>query len=156
MKNHVTTPTRLHLKPGFKTTGSTARQYLLSIIVFVCLACFANETKAQNNPNTIFKDWSVLGESANHIDVSYRVVKCGLTSPNQLHLSVFNENATTQSVNMTISVKNNANNATFSSTISYSAAAAAIVKADCSGTSLKVDLPSSYDPNNLTVTVTFN
>ncbi len=143
--------TKLHL-PARKNT-------LLAFALMLCVFVFS-EAKAQNNPNTIYKEWVMLGESATHVDVSCRIVKCGLTTPNQIHLSVFNESASAQTTNMTIVVKNNATNTTFSTQISYTSAVAALVKADCSSStstnSLKIDLPAGYDPNNLTVTITFN
>lgn len=135
------------------------KNLFLALAFTLCVFVFS-ETKAQNNPNTVYKEWVMLGESATHVDISCRIVKCGLTTPNQLHLAVFNESASAQTTNMTIVVKNNATNASFSTPVSYSSAAAAIVKADCSSSTstnaLKIDLPAGYDPNNITVTVTFN
>lgn len=143
--------TKLHLP--------ARKNMLLAFALMLCVFVFS-ETKAQNNPNTIYKEWVMLGESATHVDVSCRIVKCGLTTPNQIHLSVFNESASAQTTNMTIVVKNNATNTSFSTQISYTSAVAALVKADCSSStstnSLKIDLPAGYDPNNLTVTITFN
>jgi hypothetical protein len=146
---------------GLLSTGVVAvsrkSSSALAYALLFCLCFLYAGVKAQSNdPNTVYKAWAMLGESSAHIDVSYRVVRCGISSPNQVHLEVFNENPAAQTVNMTIVVKNNATNASFSSTVSQSVASAAIVKADCSGSALKIDLPSNYDPTNLTVTVTFN
>lgn len=138
--------------------------YLPVLLIAMLVLCFANVSKGQapssNPPKVIFKSWIAVAESSNHIDVSYCVVKCGINTPNQVFISLFNENPTPQTVNMTVIIKNNSNDESFTSTISYNAGAAKLVKPDCSvneaTSALKINLPQGYDPENISVTVNFN
>lgn len=132
---------------------------LFAFLALCCAMFMFSNAKAQMGSNAI-KDWSALGEASNHIDVAYAIIKCSLTSPAQVHLSLLNENPSNQSLNMTVTVKNNATNASFSTPITFSLNPAALVKPDCTSNTatnaLKINIPAGYDPNQLTVSVTFN
>jgi hypothetical protein len=132
---------------------------VVCLLTFICLG-LTHFVQAQNQPKITHKSWTSLGETSNRIDVSYSVVKCDLGSPNQVLISILNENATAQNLSMTLLIKNNSNNVSFSSTITFSAGAAAMVKPDCSVSTatapLKITLPAGYNPADLTVTATFN
>ena len=84
-------------------------KFLLKIGMYLMFACFAMfssvlDANAQQ-PHTVYKDWLILGEDqTNHIDVSFRVVKCTATSGDQIHLRVFNENAVTKTTSFTVTI----------------------------------------------------
>ena len=142
---------------GDKSAKSKNFGYFI-LLVFI-LSVSASTLKAQA-PATIYKDWYSLGESKSLADISYRIVKCDPAGVNQIHLNVFNENPKAQTIKMTILIKNNPDNASFSKVISYNATAGSMNKAECSSSSatddLKINLPTNYNPNQLTVTITFN
>ena len=133
------------------------KRKIVSYFIALLLA-FPAIVHAQS-PSTpvIYKDWMSLEESLTQIDVSYRVIKCA--SVNQIHLLVFNENNTDQTAHFELEIINNSNGLKFIKEISYATIKTTIYKAECdSDTSfdkLKIDLPSSYDPNNLTVKITY-
>jgi hypothetical protein len=114
--------------------------------------------QAQTTNPTIYKDWSFLGESSDHFDVEYRVIKCAATP--QVHLFVFNEDPNARVLKFDIEITNNADGQKFTKSITLNAGAAEMYRADCSTdnpvlNSLKVDLPAAYDPANILVKITF-
>ena len=132
------------------------RKVLLALIIMIMAAPAISYAQAPVAP-VIYKDWESLEESLTHIDVSYRVIKCA--SVNQIHLLVFNENITDQTAHFEIEITNKSNGLKFTKEISYAMLKATIYKAECDSDSsldkLKIDLPSSYDPNDLTVKITY-
>jgi len=140
---------QLNIKKPFIVKG-------LAIVAF--LFALPLLSSAQGQPN-ILKDWTMLGESSNHIDVSYRLVKCNLATPNQIHLTILNENPTSQVVSMSIKVINNANGENTIFPVNYTIGAAALKRGDCAdaaSNALKINIPSAYNASNLTLQVTFN
>jgi hypothetical protein len=137
-------------KSSFRLAGAYVILTLLAI-------CGNSERSLAQEPDTIYQHWLFLGEDTSRIDVSYRVVKCTSTSANQVHLSVFNENPTAKPVSFTVTVKDNSSNATTTQQVSYQASAASMDRADCSSgyANLKINLPSGYNPGNITVSITF-
>ena len=128
---------------------------------FMWLCAFAlmgSTTEARAQGPTVYKDWLILGEDhANHIDVFYTVLKCSSTSADQIHLKLFNENPSAKTTGFTVTVTDVATNQSFTSQVSnFQLGVGAIVVADCNAnSSLRIDLPAGYNPNNLNVTITF-
>lgn len=132
------------------------RKVLFALIIMIMAAPAISSAQAPAAP-VIYKDWESLKESLTQIDVSYRVIKCSAVT--QIHLLVFNESTTDQNTHFEIEITNNSNGLKFTKEISYATLKATIYKAECDSDSsldkLKIDLPSSYDPNDLTVKITY-
>lgn len=145
------------VKTSAQQKNSPFRLAGVYVILLLLAICGNSEKSMAQEPDTVYQHWLFLGEDTSRIDVSYRVVKCTSTSGNQVHLSVFNENPTAKAVSFTVTVKDNSSNATTTHQVSYQAAAAAMDRADCSSSysNLKINLPSGYNPANLTVSITF-
>ncbi len=113
---------------------------------------------AQISPKNVFKNWTVLAESGNSIDVSYTIVKCENVVP-QIHFSVFNESSSDQDINFRVVIKDDITNKSFSKDISLVTKKMNVYKANCDGdnflTALKIDLPSNYNPDHLTLSISF-
>lgn len=143
-------------------TGKMLLGKKLLAFLFVALSTmfFSSEIFAQSPTETVYKDWLHIGESANHVDVSARIVKCSATSPDQVQIFIFNEGSSSNAISFVVTVVNNDTNESFNSTVSHTVNRAEMVKATCDNdetlNGLKVNLPSSYNPNNLTISVTFN
>jgi hypothetical protein len=116
--------------------------------------------QANNEPMIIVDNWKLKVETAGHIELSTRIVKCSLTSPYQVHILFFNENPTAKSLTFTAKITNNADGNNFSKTITINADLAAMYIPNCDNSnsllnSLKIDLPSNYNPADLTITITY-
>ena len=94
------------------------------------------------------------------MDVSARIAKCSATSPNEVQMFIFNEGSENNAISFVVTVVDNDSNESFNTTINYTVNRATMVKATCDGdptlNALKIALPESYNPNNLTISVTFN
>lgn len=146
------------LLSGKKLLG---RKLLVTLLVAVSSMFYTSEIFAQTAPTeTIYKDWLFTGESANHVDVSARIIKCSSTSPDQVHLFIFNEGSSSNAISFVVTVTNSDSNESFSTTINHTVNRAEMIKATCDNdetvNDLKISLPSNYNPNNLTLSVAFN
>ena len=145
-----------------KSPVRVSQRFLLNLGMYVMFTCFAvfssiSEANAQD-PHTVYKDWLILGEDqTNHIDVSFRVVKCTATSGDQIHLRVFNENAATKTTSFTVTITDVATNQSTTAQVSnYQLAIGEMATADCNNSSpLRIAVPAGYTASNLTVTITF-
>jgi hypothetical protein len=113
---------------------------------------------AQTKPEpVVYQDWITLEESLTLIDVSYRVIKC--SNAIQIHLLVFNENNIDQTAHFELEIINNSNKVSFKKEINYATTKATIYKAECDSDNsldkLKFELPSNFDPKNITVKITY-
>ncbi len=132
------------------------RKFFYSFIVL--MLALPSLSKAQSADTTvIYKEWALVGESKTFLDVSYRIIKC--TNVNQVHLFIFNENPADQTANFEVEITNTSDGQKFTKDISFAAKKASMNKAECNSDSsldsLKLDLPSAYDPTKITVKITF-
>ena len=131
------------------------RKFLYSfVILLLTLPCLVN---AQSSPEpVIYQDWKFLGENPQQIEIEYRIIKCS-TIP-QVHLYLFNENPVEKTVLLTVEITNNDDNQKITKEVTFKAALGGMFKAlcdsDASLDALKVDVPSGYNPANLTVKIT--
>lgn len=141
--------------------GLLSKKLLVFTFLLVSTMFCTSEIFAQTAPTeTIYKDWLFAGESANHVDVSTRIIKCNSTSPDQVHLFIFNEGSTNNVISFVVTVTNNDSKEAFSTAITHTVNRAEMIRAMCDNdeslNDLKISLPSNYNPNNLTLSVTFN
>jgi hypothetical protein len=157
MKKLLTQAEHLRIS-GTKPLKPTLKKgWLLLIAIALTTLLSSNPAKAQD-PTTIYKDWLILGEDqTNHIDVSYRVVKCTATSGDKIHLRLFNENAIAKTTSFTVTITDVATNQSSTVQVSnYQLAIGEMVSADCNNNgALSIAIPSGYAASNLTVTITF-
>jgi hypothetical protein len=129
-----------------------------AISIFI-ISFIAINAKAQVSPKSVLKNWTVLAESGNSIDVSYTIVECESTVK-QIHFSVFNESSNDQTIKFKIVVKDNLTQKSFSDNISFDTKKMHIYKASCDSDSilneLKIDLPPTYTADQLTLSISFN
>lgn len=132
------------------------RKILYSLLIVMMALPALVKAQSPGNP-VIYKEWASLGESSTQMDVSYRVIKC--TSVNQIHLQVFNENPNDQTAHFELEITNTADGQKFNKEIIFATKRAEMYTAECNSDTalnvLKLDLPSSYDPTNLTLKITF-
>lgn len=128
--------------------------------IFVYLFFLGSNAFSQEASETVYKDWLFVGESANHVDVSARIVKCSEASANQVHLFIFNEGSERSDIKFTINVLDNESGNSFDTEIKHTVVTAEMVKALCDKdekmSGLKITLPKEYNPNNLTISINFN
>lgn len=110
-----------------------------------------------DEPYKIFKDWIMLLETNDHVEISSRIVQCELGGDKQIQLMVFNEGEA-KNIRFTLTVLNPDNKNTFSKEIIINTSRGQMLIATCDKTDkslndLKINLPSDYNPENLTVTV---
>lgn len=143
-------------------TGKRFLNKRLLAFLFVALSAMFSTSQifAQAPTETIYKNWLRVGESETHVDVSARIIKCGENSSNQVHLFIFNEGSENTSIAMKVTITNNNGGQSFSTNVTKIVERATMIQANCEADSntdvLKINLPESYDPNELTITVTFN
>ncbi len=132
----------------------------LTLSIFVGLLFFGNSVFAQESSETVYKDWLFVGESANHVDVTARIVKCSEASANQIHLFIFNEGSANSDIKFTINVLDVESGKSFNAEIKHTVSPAEMVRALCDNDKkmegLKITLPKEYNPSNLTLTINFN
>ena len=122
-----------------------------SFFIFIFL-CFANLVFGQTSPapnlpgnNIVYSDWKLSGESATHIAVSYRIVKCD--SVNQVQLKLVNNVEVDQTINIHLVITSNSTGDLINKDISISLLKLQHMIADCFDTNsfgLRIDLPVLY------------
>src|SRR5206468_1464015 len=116
---------------------------LMLLFLIVTLTLFA---QTSSPAETIFKDWTMLGESQTQIDVSYRIIKC--STINQVHLFIFNENPTDQTAHFDVEIINT-DGQRFSREVTFAVTKANMYRATCNSdaslNALKIDLPANYN-----------
>lgn len=143
-------------------TGKMLLGKKLLAFLFVALSTmfFSSEIFAQSGTETVYKDWLRAAESANHVDVSTRIVQCDAASAPQVQLFIFNEGSNNPVVSMNVLITNNDGNQSFTTTVVKSVEKGTMIQPKCDSDTategLKINLPEGYNPSNLTISVTFN
>ena len=143
-------------------TGKALLGKKLLAFLFVVLSTMLSTSAiyAQAPTETVYKDWLRAAESANHVDVSTRIVKCDENSPAQVQLFIFNEGSSNPVINMNVTIVNNDGAQSFSTNVIKNVEKGTMIQPTCESNAatdgLKISLPEGYNPSNLTVTVTFN
>lgn len=124
--------------------------------LLVILLAFPTLVKAQSPSNpVVYKNWAVLVEKINLVDVSYRIVRCDTV--NQIHFLIFNGSSVDKMTNFDFLVTNIATGDKYTGVVSFATSRATTYKAlcdsDASLNQLKINLPTNFDPNNITVAI---
>lgn len=144
-----------------RRSGSLGRFALLFLFGTAISPFLGNQAVAQSSGPTYPMEqtmWTGLEESATMVDVSYRVMKCDASAPSQVMLQVFNEGGLVSAIGFTLTIEDNASEASFSHTVSsFPVSVGSIVTGQCGSTSnLIIDLPAGYDGSNLHVDINYN
>lgn len=130
------------------------KRLLLCLLLFPLSAVLQSQSSSEE---VIYKHWAFLAESETYIDVSYRVIRCG--SSNEVHLQIFNENPNDQVAKFDLEIMNKADGDRTTKDISFHVKGAEIIQGECNGgtatAALRVSLPAAYDPNAISVKLTF-
>lgn len=132
------------------------KKLFFSFIFLIVANLICTQILAQVIPAPILKDWQMIGESASHIDVSYRIVRCN--NANVIQLKLFNESNVDQTVEFDITVTNKFNLQNFSKTFSVAVPTFQTRQGECiagKDDELKIILPDAYYALNLDVKITF-
>jgi hypothetical protein len=105
----------------------------------------------------VYKDWLILGESKNHLDVSYRVIQC--EGKGKTELKIRSESNLEAVLQCTVTVINLSTNEKVVQEINMPVKSFETLKPDCGAanpyTSLVIDLPATFIPSNITATIIF-
>ena len=115
--------------------------------------------KQSIDQTVVFKDWTMLAESENLIDVNYRVVKCNSDGNTQILVMIFNENSIEQNAKFTLTISDANSGNSFQKSFDKTVPLATIFQAECTSNDYddqKIDLPEGYDASSLTITIEFN
>lgn len=124
--------------------------FFIILISSLCSSSFAQTPPAQ--AETLYKDWQVLPDSKNMVEIFYCIVKCN--GVNKIHLKIFNDGTSDQDVQFSLDIINSADNKHLSINKRVWAKKGTSQKADCDSDTLdelKISLPSSYDPLGILV-----
>ncbi len=132
-----------------KTTNLFCAIALIVLPVFGAMA---------QNP-TIYKGWTALPDSPTHLEVSWSTLKCSSTSNDEIRLLVFNESGDAQTANFTITISEQGQNDVTHTVSNLNLTGGETIIANCGSTapsSFSLDVPAGFDPNTLTISITYN
>lgn len=128
---------------------------LLLINAFLLLG-----SAAMAQGSVFYSDWIVLEESSRMLDVSYRVLKCPGANADQIYLNLFNENkdVTTTSFELEVTDVQSGNSKKYLIS-NYQIDFGSMHIPDCANNDyaeLRLDLPTGFDPENITVEIYYH
>ena len=131
---------------------------LLVAICFFSATQLPSKLCAQTSLSSrVFKEWTMLAESPNMVDVFYKVLTCN--NKNQIHLTVLNESPKDQVVQFDLEISNPAGEK-ISKKISLDLPQGRSSRAECTLeetlNNLKIDLPDNFYPYTVKLKVIFN
>ncbi len=104
---------------------------------------------------TYFKHWTRSIETKDHVDINYRIIQCGMSSP-QLHLQIYNESKIDQTLKFQVIISAE-NGQSFTSEVSIDTKKASSYVAWCDSDSstdkLKITIPEGYKPADVSVKI---
>ncbi len=129
---------------------------MLKKISFVILISILTKTSFAQpsaiSAESVYKEWQVLPDSKNSVEIFYCVVKCN--GANKVQLMIFNDGTEDQNIQISLDITNNADNQHFSVNKKFLAQKGVFHKATCDLDALrelKITLPDTYDPSRISV-----
>jgi hypothetical protein len=125
------------------------------LLIFTLLCASASSSFAQPSPVTadvVYKEWQVLPNSKNMVEIFYSIVKCG--NENKINLMIFNDSSSDQDIQFALDIINIADNQHFTVTKNFSAKKGVFHKAVCGNDALpdlKISLPDTYTPLGISI-----
>ena len=127
-------------------------QKLLFILLISCLSTAAFAQPSPVAAEKVYKEWQVLPNSKNMVEIFYCIVKCD--GVNKINLMIFNDSDSDQDITVSLEITNTADKQHFSVRKAFSAKKGVFHKATCDSANLpelKIALPDTYDPLGISV-----
>ena len=128
---------------------------LKKLLLFILVSTLASASFAQSSPisaEKVYKDWEVLANTRDMVEIFYCIVKC--EGVNKVQLMVFNDGTGDREVDISLEIKNTAGDQGISVKKKFLAQKGIFHKATCDSdkfSELKITLPDSYDPLGISV-----
>lgn len=128
---------------------------LKRLLIFMLFCVLGSVSFAQFSPvsaDVVYKEWQVLPNSKNMVEIFYSIVKCG--NENKINLMVFNDGTGDQDIQFALDIINTADNQHFTVTKRFSAKKGVFHKAVCDNdalSELKILLPDTYSPSGISI-----
>lgn len=124
-------------------------------LFIILISTLTTASFAQPSPvsaEKVYKEWQVLADSKNMVEIFYCVVKCN--GVNKINLMIFNDSTGDQDIQFALDITNNADNQHFTVSKKFSAQKGIFHKATCDSDTLnelKITLPDGYDASGISV-----
>ena len=145
---------------NFGTLKLALRKAICRVVILFIITLVSQHLVAQTLPGDsviVLRNWQILGESSQHMDVSSRLVRCD--SVNQLQLKVFNESNADQSITFQVTVTNSLTNENIIRNITVFVLKLQELAPACTGNNqlpeLKIELPGSFNPLAISAIIIF-
>ena len=128
---------------------------LKKLLLFILVYTLAIASFAQSSPisaEKVYKDWQVLANTKNSVEIFYCIVKCD--GVNKVQLMVFNDGTADAEIDISLEIQNSTGGQGFAVKKKFQAQKGVFHKANCDSdklNELKITLPDSYDPLGITV-----
>ena len=128
---------------------------LKKLLLFILVSTLSIASFAQSSPisaEKVYKDWEVLANTKDMVEIFYCIVKCD--GVNKVQLMVFNDGTGDREVDISLEIKNAASDQGISVKKKFFAQKGIFHKATCDSdklSELKITLPDSYDPLGISV-----
>lgn len=125
------------------------------IFCILLISSLSTSVSAQTSPaqkETVYKDWQMLSDSKNVVEIFYCVVKCN--GENKIYLKIFNDGIADQDINVALEIMNNADSKSFTISKKIAAKKRVFHIATCDSdtlSELKITLPNNFDPSGISV-----
>lgn len=120
------------------------------LISSLSASSFAQTPPAQKE--TVYKDWQMLSDSKNLVEIFYCVVKCNGES--KIYLKIFNDGSGDQDIKISLAIMNDADKKHFTVSKKIFAKKGVFHIATCDSdtlSELKITLPDTFDPSGISV-----
>ena len=125
------------------------------LVLFTLLFVISFGTTAQ----TTYQNWTALPDSPSHLEVSWSTCQCSPLIGDEIRLFVFNESGNARTADFTLTISDAGQTDVTYTVAGLSLVAGQSTLAGC-GTTFPVELatlvPSGFDPNTLTISITYN
>ncbi len=124
---------------------------LKKLLFILLISSLTTAAFAQPSPvvaEKVYKEWQVLPNIKNGVEIFYCIVKCG--GVNKVQLMIFNDGNADQDIQFALDITNTADQQHFTVSKNFAAKKGIFHKATCDSealSDLKIILPDTYDPN---------
>jgi len=145
---------------NFKTSNlSLTRKFFAFIFTLVLLLGFTGSVNAQTSYPAISQNWlQIFEDESIMMEISVQVIQCDSASDTAVFIEVFNETPNNDTAKFDLTMTNPDNGNTETATISFYIQGAHIERPECGSSdngSLRLSLPSGWDPEKVELSVTY-
>jgi hypothetical protein len=127
---------------------------LIPLFIFLFLSNFSF-----GQSGSVYQDWTKLPDSPTHLEVSWKTTKCSPLEADQIRLFVFNESGNARTADFTLTISDQGQSNVTHTVAGFALTAGQSVTANCGSgiiPELTIDIPNGFDPNTLTISITYN